>query len=77
MAVDPEYLSLTDLAAYASVSKNTLKMWVTCGMPVYRVGRCVRVKRSEFDQWMQQFRHGTDSQDLDAIWAQVLEEVHG
>jgi hypothetical protein len=45
-------------------------------MPVYRVGRCVRVKRSEFDQWMQQFRDGTESQDLDSIWVQVLEEVH-
>lgn len=76
MAINSEYLSLADLTAYASVSKNTLKKWLTCGMPVYRVGRCVRVKRAEFDQWMQQFRHGTESRDLDSIWAQVLEEVH-
>jgi excisionase family DNA binding protein len=76
MAIAPEYLKLVDLTAYASVSKNTLKKWLDCGMPVYRVGRCVRVKRSEFDQWMQQFRDGTESQDLDSIWVQVLEEVH-
>lgn len=75
MALEPEYLSLTDLTVYVSVSKNTLKKWLTCGMPVYRVGRCIRVKRSEFDQWMQQFRHGTESKDLDSIWAQVMEEV--
>jgi excisionase family DNA binding protein len=75
MAIAPEYLSLNDLAVYASVSKNTLKKWLDCGMPVYRVGRCIRVKRAEFDQWMQQFRDGTESRDLDAIWAQVLEEV--
>jgi excisionase family DNA binding protein len=76
MGITPAYLSLADLAAYASVSKNTLKKWMGCGMPVYRVGRCVRFKRSEFDQWIQQFRHGTESQDLDSIWAQVMEEVH-
>ncbi len=76
MILEPEYLSLTDLAAYASVSKNTLKKWLTYGMQIYRVGRCVRVKRAEFDLWMQQFRHGTESRDLDSIWTQVLEEVH-
>ncbi|MFZ2089656.1 MAG: helix-turn-helix domain-containing protein, partial [Desulfobaccales bacterium] len=71
-----EYLRLADLTAYASVSKNTLKKWVECGMPVYRVGRCVMFKRSEFDQWMQQFRKGTESaEDLDSVWAQVMEEV--
>ncbi len=43
-------------------------------MPVYKVGRLVRVRRSEFDAWMKQFSSGT-SQDLDTIWDQVMEEV--
>ena len=28
-------------------------------MPYYKVGRLVRVNRSEFDAWMNQFRGGT------------------
>lgn len=73
--IDPEYLTLKDLAAYASVSRNTLKKWQECGMLIYKVGGVLRVKRSEFDAWMRQFRVGTESKDLDAIFEQVLEEV--
>jgi excisionase family DNA binding protein len=73
--MSPEYLSLADLATYASVSRNTLKNWLACGMPCYRVGRCLRVKKGDFDAWMQQFRNGTESADLDVIWHQVMEEV--
>jgi len=43
-------------------------------MPFYKVGRLVRVNRSEFDAWMKQFRGGT-SNDLDAILDQVMREV--
>jgi excisionase family DNA binding protein len=69
-----EYLPINDLAKYASVSRNTLKKWMACGMPHYRVGSCLRVKKGEFDAWMRQFRNGTKSVDLDAIWDQVVEE---
>jgi RNAse (barnase) inhibitor barstar len=43
-------------------------------MPYYRIGRCIRVRKSEFDVWVKQFRNGT-SNDLDAIWDQVMKEV--
>ena len=56
------------------VGKKTLNKWLRNGMPVYKVGRLVRVRRSEFDAWMKQFSSGT-SQDLDTIWDQVMEEV--
>jgi len=69
-----EYLSLKELASYTSVSLNTCKKWEDYGMPTYRIGRCIRVKKSEFDKWIQQFRSGT-SKDLDAILDQVMREV--
>jgi excisionase family DNA binding protein len=69
-----EYLSLAELAQYCSVAKKTLNKWLRNGMPYYRVGRLVRVKRSEFDAWMKQFRSGT-SKNLDSIWDQVMKEV--
>jgi excisionase family DNA binding protein len=70
----PEYLSLTELAIYASISKNTLKVWLKNGMPYYKVNRCIRVRVDEFNGWMSRFRGGT-SNDLDAIWDQVMKEV--
>lgn len=72
--VTPEYLSLTELAIYASVAKNTLKKWLNDGMPYYKVNRCIRVRVDEFNQWMSRFRVGT-SKDLDAILDQVMREV--
>ena len=72
--VTPEYLSLTELAIYASVAKNTLNKWLKDGMPYYKVNRCIRVRVDEFNQWMSRFRGGT-SNDLDAIWDQVMKEV--
>jgi excisionase family DNA binding protein len=72
--VTPEYLTLSNLEIYAGVGKKTLKKWINRGMPVYKVGRLVRVKKGEFDVWMRQFRSGT-SEDLDAILDQVLREV--
>jgi excisionase family DNA binding protein len=72
--VTAEYLSLAELALYCSVGKKTLIKWIGRGMPVYKVGRLVRVNVSEFNAWMKQFRGGT-SNDLDAIWDQVMKEV--
>lgn len=72
--VTPEYLSLAELAIYTSVAKNTLKKWLKDGMPYYKVNRCIRVRVDEFNQWMSRFRGGT-SNDLDAVWNQVMREV--
>ena len=71
-----EYLSLSELAIYASASRNTLKKWLRdFNMPHYRIGRCIRVRKSEFDVWVEQFRNGTSKPDLDTLWNQVMKEV--
>ena len=72
--VTPEYLSLTELAIYAAVSKNTLKKWLRHGMPHFQVNRCIRVRVDEFNDWMSRFRVGT-SCNLDAMLDQVMKEV--
>ena len=74
MISDSEYLTLVELAQYWSVSKKTLRKWTKGGMPYYKVGRLVRVNKSEFNDWMKQFRIGTPK-DLDAVWDQVMKEV--
>jgi hypothetical protein len=69
-----EYLTLAELAIYASACRNTLKKWIKRGMPHYKVDRSVRVRIGEFNGWMNRFRGGT-SEDLDAILDQVMKEV--
>lgn len=72
--VAPEYLTLAELAIYAAACRNTLKKWIKRGMPHYKIGRSVRVRIGEFNDWMNRFRGGT-SEDLDAILDQVMKEV--
>jgi excisionase family DNA binding protein len=50
------YITLDELAAYAAVSKMTLRRWIARDMPFYKYGRVIRVKISEFDAWILQFR---------------------
>ena len=72
----PAYLKLPELAIYASASRSTLKKWLECGMPHYRIGRCIRVKLSEFDEWFEQYRVGAFAEkDLDATWQEVMKEA--
>jgi len=56
--LDP-YLDLRALAQYAGLSVRTLRGWLhhhDVPLPHHDVGGKVLVRRSEFDQWMQQFR---------------------
>jgi excisionase family DNA binding protein len=74
--VEREYLKVSELAQYAGISDRTL--WDMLKDPVnpiphYRVGaagRIVRIKKSEFDQWMreQKIRYGS-------LVDEVLEEI--
>jgi len=70
----PQYLTLAELAIYASVSKNTMKKWLKSGLPYYRVGRSIRVKVDEFNEWMNHFRVCA-SKNLDVLWNEVMKEV--
>ncbi len=72
----PEYMTLAELAAYSSMSKSTLRKWLRIGMPHYRLGRSIRIKRNEFDQWLEQFRAaGTRVNDFETLWQETLREV--
>ena len=51
---DP-YLTLDDLAHYAGLSRRTLERYIhdpDHPIKAYRVGKAVRVRRSDFDRWM-------------------------
>jgi excisionase family DNA binding protein len=59
MIIAREYLSISDLSAYSGISERTLRDLLKDSVnpiPHFRIGpagRIVRVKKSDFDEWMQ------------------------
>jgi len=75
--VQREYFSIPELSEYSGISQRTL--WDLLKDPVnpiphFRIGsagRIVRVKKSEFDRWMQTQKSG-DPQIIDQIVNDIL-----
>jgi excisionase family DNA binding protein len=75
--IKKEYFSIIELSEYSGISQRTL--WDLLKDPVnpiphFRVGsagRIVRVKRSEFDQWMQT-QKSSDINLIDRIVEEIL-----
>ena len=75
--IKKEYFSIIELSEYSGISQRTL--WDLLKDPVnpiphFRVGsagRIVRVKRSEFDQWMQT-QKSSDINLIDRIVGEIL-----
>jgi len=71
--LDP-FLSLKGLAGYSGMSVRKLRDCLThpvSPLPHYRVDGKILVRRSEFDAWMQAFKHVPD---VDRIVNAVVEE---
>jgi hypothetical protein len=74
--LDDAYLPLTALRDYSGLSVRTLRGWLTHSahpLPCYRIGGKLLVRRSEFDQWAQQFRAAPSS----AVDQLVTEALRG
>ncbi len=72
--LDP-WLSLKGLAGYSGLSVRKLRDYLTrplSPLPHYRVDGKILVRRSEFDAWMQAFKH---TPDLDRLVDEVVEEI--
>jgi excisionase family DNA binding protein len=62
--VFPEYFTLEELSLYSGIAISTLRNWQRSGMPYYKLGRLVRIKRSDFDAWVVRFQvNGTPESD--------------
>lgn len=70
-----EYFNLDQLASYSSLSVSFLRNYIEKGMPCYRVGRSILVKRSEFDGWMGQFRSTEQLKSGKDFLAECLKEA--
>ncbi|MEI8120434.1 MAG: helix-turn-helix domain-containing protein [bacterium] len=51
--MDDRWFSVEDIAAYLGVKKDTIYKWVRLkAMPAHKVGRLVKFKVTEVDQWI-------------------------
>ena len=53
MASEERWVGVEDVAAHLGVAKDSIYRWVTTkNMPSHRVGRLLRFKLSEVDDWI-------------------------
>jgi excisionase family DNA binding protein len=74
----PEWLDLKALQGYACVSERTLREWIhrpTNPLPAARVGTKILIRRSTFDQWLE--NHRLKSADVACIVDEMVAGVMG
>ena len=53
MASEEGWVSIADVAAHLSVARDSIYRWVdTKNFPAHRVGRLLRFRLSEVDEWV-------------------------
>ena len=63
MTTGEGWVEVADVAAHLRVNKDSIYRWVhTKGFPAHRVGRLLRFRLSEVDEWVKD----TSARDLDA-----------
>ena len=73
--VDQLY-DIPGLSQYASMGVSTIRTHIKKGLPCFKVGGKLLIKRSEFDSWLEQFRLNK-SQDLNSIVDSVIDDLKG
>ncbi len=74
----PEWMDLKALQQYACVSERTLREWIHRGanpLPATRVGAKILVRRSTFDQWLE--NHRLKTIDVGCIVDELVAGVAG
>ncbi len=75
--VETGYFSVAELSRYCGISERTLRTLLNDPVnPIqhFRIGaagRIIRIKKSEFDQWMKSQR-ATQGNEIDELIAEVL-----
>ncbi len=55
MATEERWVSVEDVAVHLGVAKDSVYRWIEeRGLPAHRVGRLLRFKLSEIDEWVRQ-----------------------
>jgi excisionase family DNA binding protein len=49
-------LTIKEVMKQYAVSRPTVQIWMKKGLPYYKVGRLVRFKQEEVDEWIRGYR---------------------
>jgi excisionase family DNA binding protein len=74
----PEWLDMKTLRGYACVSERTVRDWMHRSvdpLPAVRVGSKILVRRSTFDQWLE--NHRLKTADVSGIVDELVAGVMG
>jgi excisionase family DNA binding protein len=72
--MNKEFLNINEVSEYLGIKTSTLYFYVENGsIPHYRVGRLIRFKKQEIDQWMA--GNKKERIDLSKIAARMLGKV--
>lgn len=53
--IEDEYLTVAEVAGNLKLNQQTVRNWIDRGeLPAVRVGRRVRIKRSDYDRYVQE-----------------------
>lgn len=53
MTNNENWISLSEIAEYIGVSKDTIRNWIkNSNMPAHKVGRLWKFRKSEIDAWI-------------------------
>ena len=59
LMIDDRWLSVDEIAVYLGVKRDTVYKWIERkSMPVHKVGRLWKFRRSEADEWVTSGRGG-------------------
>ena len=57
MATEEGWVGIAEVAAHLQVTKDSIYRWVDAkGLPAHRVGRLLRFRLSEVDEWVKDRR---------------------
>ena len=60
---EEEYLTVAEVAGNLKLNQQTVRNWIDRGeLPALRVGRRVRIKRSDYERYLQEGYNGPERQ---------------
>jgi excisionase family DNA binding protein len=65
-----EFMTVAEVATALKINQQTIRNWIDSGyLPAIRIGRRVRIKRSDFDALLEASYTGKAQPKSDGVWS--------
>jgi len=69
-----KFLSVSEVSEYLNVKKTTVYSWVESReIPFYKIGRLIRFKKNDIDEWME--KHRKEILDINKAAKRILKPI--